>query len=94
MTAPEKKELKIGSKLAPVAVFTINGDYLECHNFYRAQLFKIRLQDIQIVNVEVSGMLGTKGTLQLIGGGVTLGSAAFTKPQAEQAREWIMANKQ
>ncbi len=67
----EKKELKVGPKIAPVAIFTIENGFLACRTLYK-QHFKVRLADVQIVTVDVGGLLGTKGTLRLIGGGVQL----------------------
>jgi hypothetical protein len=92
MENAEKKELKIGPRIAPLGIFTIENGYLTCRTLYK-QLFKVRLADVQIVTVDVGGLLGTKGTLRLIGGGVNLAAETFVLKYAEEARDWIQANK-
>lgn len=92
MANAEKKELKVGPKIAPLATLTIEGGYLSCRSLYK-QLFKVRLADVQIVTVDVGGLLGTKGTLKLIGGGVTLAETTLVLKYAELARDWIIENK-
>lgn len=93
MANEEKKICKLGSWLAPIGKVWIEDGYVIYRGTYGGH-FKVRLADIQIVNADMGGRsLSTKAILRLIGGGVDLAAVEMNRLAAEQARDWILANK-
>lgn len=88
----EKKVLKLGL-LGSGGKIWIEDGFVSYKGMYGGY-FKVRLADIQAVNVDMGGkMISTKATLRLIGAGVDLAAIEMYRNIAEQARDWILENK-
>lgn len=93
MADTEKKVCRLGF-LGTGGKVWIEGDYVLYRGMYGGY-FKVRLTDIQAVNVDMGGkLISTKATLHLIGAGVDLASVKMYRNLAEQARDWILSQKQ
>ena len=92
MSDSSKKVLKLGP-LGTGGKVWIESGYVSYRGMYGGH-FKVRLADIQVVNVDMQGKaFSTKAMLRFVGGGEELAAVEMYRNLAEQTRDWIIENK-